>query len=258
MGSDPGAREIKVDAPHPGGPYVLVVDDDAVMRRLVVGALEREGHRVVEATTAEEALPRFEHEQLELVVLDIELPGMSGLELLLRMRDRRCPPVILLTGREAESDRVLGLDLGAEDYVVKPFLPRELAARVRRLLRRRIPAGPPAAPAPPAPSVPALDFDTLTINVPEREVIVDGAVLALTAKEFDLLAYMAARPRQVLSREDILVAVWGSSESWQDPATVTEHIRRVRRKIEANPDQPRWLLTVRGVGYRFEPQSDGT
>ena len=152
-------------------------------------------------------------------------------------------PVILLTARTDETDRVLGLELGADDYVVKPFSPRELVARVRSVLRR---AGAPTG-------TPLLAYDGLRIDTVAREVHVDDALVALTAKEFDVLAYLATNPRQVFSRAQLLEAVWDSSPDYQDPATVTVHVRRVRNKIERDPEQPRWIATVWGVGYRFEP-----
>jgi DNA-binding response OmpR family regulator len=143
-----------------------------------------------------------------------------------------------------EADRVLGLELGADDYVTKPFSPRELAARVRTVLRR-------AQPTPDSP--PTLDFDGLRLDLRSREVIVDGRQVAFTAKEFDLLSFLALSPRQVFSRAQLLHSVWDSAPEYQDPATVTVHVRRIRHKIEADPEQPRWIATVWGVGYRFEP-----
>ncbi|MEA3503249.1 MAG: response regulator transcription factor, partial [Actinomycetota bacterium] len=154
-------------------------------------------------------------------------------------------PVILLTARTEEVDRVLGLELGADDYVVKPFSPRELAARVRTVLRR-------AARAEPTVAETVISFDGLEVDGRSREVRVDGDLVDLTAKEFDLLAFLASSPRQVFSRGQLLEQVWDSSTEWQDASTVTVHIRRVRRKIERNPDEPRWISTVWGVGYRFE------
>lgn len=231
---------------------MLVVDDDPVLRGLVRGLLEREGHDVAEATSGEAGLDAIADQAPDLLILDIELPEMSGLEVLVRLRGRLDFPVIMMTGQSAETDRVLGLDLGADDYIVKPFLPREFAARVRAVLRRRHDSAAPA-PAPPllAPSPPS--SSGVEIRHREREAIVNGAPVDLTAREFDVLAYLAARPREVVPRAELLESVWGSSEDWQDPATVTEHIRRLRRKIEHDPDEPRFLRTVRGVGYRFEP-----
>jgi DNA-binding response OmpR family regulator len=154
-------------------------------------------------------------------------------------------PVILLSAKGHENDRILGLRLGADDYVVKPFSPGELSARVSTVLRRRSP--------PVALAAACLEFDSLRIDTTSREVEVAGKPADLTAKEFDLLAFLASSPRQVFSRGQLLSQVWASSSDWQDPATVTEHVRRVRKKIEVNPDRPRWLITVRGVGYRFQP-----
>jgi DNA-binding response OmpR family regulator len=154
-------------------------------------------------------------------------------------------PVILLTARAEEVDRIVGLELGADDYVVKPFSPRELAARVRTVLRRA------ATSRRPVDDV--LDFGALCIDVRSREVTVTGEAVALTPKEFDLLVFLASAPRQVFSRRQILTHVWESAPEYQDPATVTVHIGRLRQKIEVDPDEPRWIGTVWGVGYRFEP-----
>jgi two-component system phosphate regulon response regulator PhoB len=227
-----------------GRPSVLVVDDDPVVSRVIVEILERDAFDVAVVRAAPEALAHLEASRPDVIILDIELPGMSGLELLLRLRQGDCPPVILLTGRGEETDRVLGLDLGAEDYVVKPFLPRELAARVRGVLRRRS-----QAPAP----VARLDFGPLVIDPVERTVTMHDVVVELTPREFELLFYLARHPRRVFSRAELLEHVWGSKGEWQDPATVTEHVRRLRSKIEKDPSATRWITTVRGVGYRFDP-----
>jgi DNA-binding response OmpR family regulator len=175
------------------------------------------------------------------IVLDIEMPGMSGLEVLHRLRPRVRAPVIVVSGREAESERVLAFDLGADDYVVKPFLSREFAARVRAVLRR----------ARLAPET-TLSFKGIEIRLAAREVVVHGEPVGLTPREFDLLAYLASRPGLPVSRRQLLEDVWHSSEGWQDVATVTEHVRRLRRKIEADPSHPRWIRSVRTVGYTFE------
>jgi DNA-binding response OmpR family regulator len=151
----------------------------------------------------------------------------------------------MLTARSEESDRVAGLELGADDYVVKPFSPRELAARVNGVLRRAAPKSPPVGDT--------LEFEGLTIDNRSREVRLHGELVEMTPKEFDVLAHLAASPRQVFSRADLLRDVWQSSPEWQDPATVTVHIRRVRHKIESDPGDPRWLQTAWGVGYRFQP-----
>ena len=167
---------------------------------------------------------------------------MSGLEVLSRLRPRVRASVMVVSGREAESERVLALDLGADDYVVKPFLPREFAARVRAALRR-VRRGSDAV----------YSFPGIEVRPRAREVLVDGQPVALTPREFDLLAYLAARAGEVISRQQLLEEVWRSSAAWQDQATVTEHVRRIRRKIEADPSRPRWIRGVRNVGYAFQP-----
>jgi DNA-binding response OmpR family regulator len=220
---------------------VLVVDDEPTVRDVVARYLERDGYVVREIGDGAEVMAAIESFHPDLVVLDVMLPGRSGLEVLRDLGDK--VPVILLTARTDETDRVLGLELGADDYVVKPFSPRELVARVRSVLRR---SGTPAG-------APVLTFDELRIDTSAREVRVADQVVALTAKEFDVLAHLAAHPRQVFSRAQLLASVWDSSPDFQDPATVTVHVRRVRNKIERDPEQPRWIATVWGVGYRFEP-----
>ena len=222
---------------------ILVVDDEPTVREVVVQYLERDGYDVRQldnGTAVAQAITEFEP---HLIVLDVMLPGVNGLDILRQTGPNRVP-VILLTARVEEADRVLGLELGADDYVTKPFSPRELVARVRTVLRR----------IQPGPGVPnSLEFDGLSIDLPAREVTVDGALVALTAKEFDLLVHLAMSPRTVFSRGDLLRDVWDSSAEYQDPATVTVHVRRLRQKIEHDPDAPRWIATVWGVGYRFEP-----
>jgi len=174
------------------------------------------------------------------------LPEIDGFSILGELRKREDIPVILLTARTEETDRVLGLELGADDYVVKPFSPRELAARVRTVLRRASRSEPPVM-------EPTITFDGLAIDTRSREVRVGGEPVDFTAKEFDLLAFLASSPRQVFSRGQLLEQVWDSSSDWQDASTVTVHVRRIRKKIEQDPDEPRWISTVWGVGYRFEP-----
>lgn len=222
--------------------HILVVDDDPSFVHLVTALLEKEGHEVVSATDGEQALAAVERRPPDLIVLDIEMPGMSGLEVLSRLRPGVRAPVIVVSGREAESERVLAFDLGADDYVVKPFLTREFAARVRAALRR----------ARLAPDT-TLVFDGIELRLAAREVVVDGRAASLTPREFDLLAYLAARAGQVVSRQQLLEDVWQSSEKWQDAATVTEHVRRIRQKIEADPSNPRWIRSVRNAGYSFDP-----
>jgi len=222
---------------------VLVVDDEPMVREVVAEYLRRDGLRVHELGDGSAALEWLRDHRPDLVVLDIMLPGADGLSVLRRIRSAGDIPVILLTARTEELDRVLGLELGADDYVVKPFSPRELAARVRTVLRR---ASQPVADH-------ALDFERLRIDPRTREVHLDGRLVTLTPKEFDLLYAMAQSPRQVFSRRELLGQVWDSAPEYQDPATVTVHVGRLRQKLEVDPDEPRWITTARGVGYRFEP-----
>jgi DNA-binding response OmpR family regulator len=222
---------------------VLIVDDDDAIRLLVARSLSADGFQVDQARDAPAAREALTSTSPDLVVLDVMMPMEDGLELLLHIRRSSEVPVLMLTGRGEEHDRILGLKLGADDYLVKPFSPAELSARITSILRRT------------RGNVDdrTLAFGDLIIDTVSREVRVEGTVVATTAKEFDLLAFLAASPRQVFSRDQILRQVWESSSDWQDTATVTEHVRRLRRKIEADPDNPRWLQTVRSVGYRFEP-----
>ncbi len=222
---------------------VLVVDDEPMVREVVTAYLEREGFLVACAATGPEAVRAIDTGRPDLVVLDVMLPGLDGLEILRRLRAASTIPVILLTARTEETDRVIGLELGADDYVVKPFSPRELTARVRSVLRR----------ARPEPDRPRIEYERIVIDGATREVTVDGAAVELTPKEFDLLAFLAGSPRQVFSRGQLLESVWDSSLDYQDPSTVTVHIRRLRQKLEDEPNKPSWLRTVWGVGYKFEP-----
>lgn len=224
---------------------VLVVDDEPTVREVVGDYLRRDGFVVHEAGDGAEALAAVAGFRPDLVVLDLMLPAVPGLDVLRELRSGSSIPVILLTARAEESDRVVGLELGADDYVVKPFSPRELAARVRSVLRRSGSA--------PQNDDRLLTFDGLAIDLRSRELTVDGTTVALTPKEFDVLAHLASHPRQVYSRAQLLTQVWDSSAEYQDPATVTVHVRRVRNKIERSPENPRWIVTVFGVGYRFEP-----
>jgi DNA-binding response OmpR family regulator len=224
-------------------PTVLVVDDEPTIREIVVGYLKREGYRTLEAADGNRARDLLEHEQLDLVVLDLMLPGTDGLELCRWIRSRSRLPVIMLTARGEESDRIVGLELGADDYVTKPFSPRELTARVRTVLRRAEPE---------AGDQEVLAFDGLEIDAATREVTKDGETLRLTAREFDLLWFLASHPRRVFSRENLMRRVWGYSSAL-DTGTVTVHMRRLREKVEDKPSEPRHLETVWGVGYRFAP-----
>jgi DNA-binding response OmpR family regulator len=222
---------------------VLVVDDEPIVREVVVSYLRREGYRTLEAGDGDSARRLLEEEPPNLVVLDLMLPGTDGLELCRWIRAHSELPVIMLTARGDEADRIVGLELGADDYVTKPFSPRELAARVRTVLRRT---------ATDIPRAERLSFDGLDIDARTREVTRKGELLKLTAKEFDLLWFMANHARQVFSRDQIMDRVWGY-EAALDTGTVTVHIRRLREKIEDEPARPRFLQTVWGVGYRFNP-----
>ena len=222
---------------------VLVVDDEPIVRDVVVRYLEREGYSTLEAGDGEDARSVLERHAPDLVVLDVMLPGVDGLELCRWIRGRSELPVILLTARGEEADRIVGLELGADDYVTKPFSPRELAARVRAVLRRSSPA---------VAAGERLAFDDLELDAETREVRRGGRELQLTAKEFDLLWFLASHPRKVFSRDQLMLRVWGY-EAALDTGTVTVHVRRLREKIEDMPSQPRFLQTVWGVGYRFAP-----
>jgi DNA-binding response OmpR family regulator len=226
-----------------GAARVLVVDDEPTVREVVVRYLQRDGYEVHELDRGDLVADAVTTFQPNLIVLDIMLPGLSGLDVLRAISPNKIP-VIMLTARVDEADRVLGLELGADDYVTKPFSPRELVARVRSVLRRAQPS---------TGSGETLRFDGLVVDRSSREVTLDSRLVVLTAKEFDLLAHMANSPKQVFSRRELLQDVWDSSPDYQDPATVTVHVRRLRHKIETNPEMPRWITTVWGVGYRFEP-----
>jgi DNA-binding response OmpR family regulator len=220
---------------------VLVVDDEPIVREVVVRYLEREGYRTLEAGDGDLARRLLEEHSPGLVVLDVMLPGTDGLELCRWIRARSELPIIMLTARGEEADRIVGLELGADDYVTKPFSPRELAARVRTVLRRSSPETAHAE---------RLSFGDLAINAQTREVTKGTAPLKLTVKEFDLLWFLARHPRQVFSRDQLMDRVWGY-ETAVDTGTVTVHVRRLREKIEDDPSHPRFLETVWGVGYRL-------
>jgi DNA-binding response OmpR family regulator len=224
---------------------VLIVEDDQTVAEVVTRYLEREGFAVESVSDGHEALVRADAQLPDLVVLDIMLPGLDGLEVCRRLRSRAPIPVVMLTARGSEEDRVVGLDLGADDYVAKPFSPRELTARVKAVLRR---AG---SPLEDVDRPETLEYDGLSIDVGAREARVHGVLATLTAREFELLAFLAHRPRQVFRRDQLLEHVWGYS--YGDTSTVTVHIRRLREKIEDDPSAPRHIATVWGVGYRFDP-----
>jgi two-component system phosphate regulon response regulator PhoB len=228
---------------------ILVVEDDPDISDLLRRVLESDGYEVEMATDSAGALRSVAEGPPDLVLLDVVLGGEDGRDLLVKLREKSDVPAVFLTGRGLEGDRIAGLRMGADDYIVKPFSRGELSARIETVLRR-------ARPATVAPDVKesasGLTFGELRIDLTTREVERSGELIELTAMEFNLLAFLASSPRQVFSRQQLLQNVWASSSEWQDEATVTEHIRRVRRKIEVDPDHPRWITTVRGVGYRFE------
>jgi DNA-binding response OmpR family regulator len=228
---------------EPNGHRILLVDDEPRVREVVASYLQRDGFQVVTAADGESARRQLVEFEPDLVLLDLMLPAVSGYSVLQEIRRMGGLPVIVLTARADEADRVAGLELGADDYVTKPFSPRELSARVRSVLRRTTPKA----------GATSLEFEGLKVDTRSRTVAVGGEMVELTAREFDLLAFLAAHPREVFSRGQILERVWESSTDWQDPATVTVHIRRIRQKIESDPQSPRWITTVWGIGYRFEP-----
>lgn len=221
---------------------VLVVDDEPNIREVVGLYLRRDGHEVVPAADGEEALDLFRRSDPDLVVLDLMLPKISGFEVCRRIQAGRRVPVIMLTARGEEEDRLVGLGLGADDYVTKPFSPRELAARVAAVLRRVEGAAPAGENT--------LRFDGLEIDPGKREVSLGGAPVTLTAREFDLLHHLATHPGRVYTRDQLMEAVWGYAFS-AETSTVTVHVRRLREKIEPDPAAPRYLKTVWGVGYKF-------
>jgi DNA-binding response OmpR family regulator len=222
---------------------VLVVDDEPIVREVVVGYLQREGFRTLEAADGHRAKEILETDPPNIVLLDVMLPGPDGLELCRWIRSRSKLPVIMVTARGEEADRIVGLELGADDYVTKPFSPRELAARVRTVLRRAEPQ---------SNGEERLAFDGLALDAGTREVLRNGKPVRLTAKEFDLLWFMASHPRRVFSRDDLMRRVWGYSAAL-DTGTLTVHVRRLREKLEADPSRPELLETVWGIGYRFSP-----
>lgn len=232
------------------GRLVLVVDDDEGVRTAVTWALEADGFDVLAVENGLAVMDVMSSFPVCLMVLDLSLPGLGGLDILSRLRaaetreGRWRLPVIVLSGRDSEMDRIVGLDLGADDYLVKPFSPGELAARARSLLRR---SAEPDEMHTYQPTGSGVEIDTEA-----RNVWVEGIPIELAAKEFDLLAYFLRHPRRAYRRSELLAAVWSSESGWQNESTVTEHVYRLRGKIETNPQHPRWLVTVRAVGYRWE------
>jgi DNA-binding response OmpR family regulator len=225
---------------------VMVVEDEPSIAEVVSLYLRRAGYQVQMVANGKIALKAMEIQLPDILILDIMLPGLDGFEITRWLRDRSDTPIILLTARRSEADRIAGLEMGADDYVVKPFSPQELVSRVRAVLRRARSAATEPIPDPP------LTFGSLRIDNTTRLVHVGEQEVILTAKEFEMLWLLAKHPRQVFSREQLLEQVWGHSD-YIDPGTVTVHIRRLREKIEADPSQPTHIQTVWGVGYKFEP-----
>ena len=228
----------------PDSSTILLVDDEDAVQKLLAYPLERDGFRVIQARDGEEALEQFEREHVDLVVLDLMLPKLDGLEVCKRLRAGSAVPIIMLTARDDELDKVLGLELGADDYITKPFSIREFRSRVRALLRR-------AATARPDDPQEEIEANGLRIDLARREVFVhDRPVSQLTYVEFELLRTLASHAGRVYTREQLLQALWGGSE-YREPRTIDVHVRHLREKLERDPHEPEFILTVRGVGYRF-------
>jgi two-component system, OmpR family, response regulator len=228
----------------PDSSTILLVDDEDSVQKLLAYPLEREGFRVLQARDGEEALHRFASERVDLVVLDVMLPKLDGLEVCKRLRAESEVPIIMLTARDDELDKVLGLELGADDYITKPFSIREFRSRVRALLRRA------STPRRPATDGEVILAGAMTIDLARRTVDVRGTRVQLTYVEFELLRTLAANPGRVYSRRMLLEALWGGAD-YREPRTIDVHVRHLREKLERDPADPEYILTVRGVGYRF-------
>src|SRR5512136_561857 len=225
---------------------ILVVEDEPSVAEVVSLYLRRAGYAVRVVNAGPAAVREFDRQPPSLIILDLMLPGLDGLAITRHVRERGDTPIIMLTARSQETDRIAGLEMGADDYVTKPFSPQELVSRVRAVLRRlRTPGAHDS-------SERALAFDELVIDPQTRLVTIRGEEKTLTGKEFDLLWMLARHPRQVFSRDQLLERVWGMAE-YIDPGTVTVHVRRLREKIESDPSNPHHLQTAWGVGYKFEP-----
>jgi DNA-binding response OmpR family regulator len=227
------------------GEKILVVEDELSIQEIVSLYLRRAGYQVFAVSDGQKALDYLAGQAPDLVILDLMLPKVDGLEVTSWLRSRGDIPIIMLTARREESDRIAGLEMGADDYVVKPFSPQELVSRVRAVLRRGRSPSHEEAEQP-------LAFTELFINPTTRLVTVRGREIALTVKEFDMLWQLARHPRQVFTRDQLLESVWGLSD-FIDPGTVTVHVRRLREKIEEDPSNPAHIQTVWGLGYKFEP-----
>ncbi len=223
---------------------ILLVDDEESVQKLLAYPLEREGFRVVQARDGQEALERFSAERIDLVVLDLMLPKLDGLEVCKQLRATSTVPIIMLTARDDELDKVLGLELGADDYITKPFSIREFRSRVRALLRRA------SIPRDGSEEDERIETDGLRIDAGRRTVELQGRPIRLTYVEFELLRALAAHPGRVYSRRMLLEALWGGSD-YREPRTIDVHVRHLREKLETDPGEPEFILTVRGVGYRF-------
>ena len=221
---------------------ILLVDDEDAVQKLLTYPLEHEGFRVLHARDGEEALRRFGAEHVDLVVLDLMLPKLDGLEVCRRLRAHSAVPIIMLTARDDELDKVVGLELGADDYITKPFSIREFRSRIRALLRR-------SALGAQESSAELIAIDGIEIDIAKRSVTVDGRVVDLTYVEFELLRAMASSPGRVFTRQALLESLWGNS-AYREPRTIDVHVRHLREKLEADPREPELILTVRGVGYR--------
>ena len=228
----------------PDSSTILLVDDEDSVQKLLAYPLEREGFRVLQARDGEEALERFASEEVDLVVLDLMLPKLDCLEVCKRLRALSEVPIIMLTARDDELDKVLGLELGADDYITKPFSIREFRSRVRALLRR-------AAVVRPAPGDGnVIAAHELELDLGRRTVEVRGTPVRLTYVEFELLRTLVAHPGRVYSRRMLLESLWGAAD-YREPRTIDVHVRHLREKLERDPAEPEYILTVRGVGYRF-------
>jgi len=226
---------------------ILLVDDEQPVQKLLSYPLEKEGYEVVHALDGQEALAHFEHQQFDLVVLDVMLPKVDGLEVCRRLRAKSPVPIIMLTAKAEEIDKVLGLELGADDYITKPFSMREFRSRVRAALRRAEMVPPPDVDEEP------LTRGDLHIDLVKRQTHLRDDPVDLTYVEFEILSALARHPGRVFTREMLLENVWGDS-SYRDPRTIDVHIRHLREKLEPDPKHPDYLLTVRGVGYRFRDE----
>ncbi len=224
---------------------VLVVDDEPMVREVLSQYLSADGFTIVEAGDGDAAVEAVTEHGPDLVLLDLMLPKRNGLDVLSFIRSTSQLPVILLTARGEEADRVRGLEAGADDYVVKPFSAREVVARVRSVLRRSAEAS--------SESAMISEFGDIVVDPSRWTVTKNGETVDLPRKEFELLNCFLAHPGEALTREDLLQKVWSSSTEWQDPSTVTVHVRRLRGRLETDPSKPKHLVTVFGVGYRFDP-----